>query len=161
MAHLGTQALRRGKQRPAHPGAGQGHSGPHPQYARPPERGQGQGDGDSLAEGLRVHTPQPLSLQRGPVWKILRRQRPPYPCTVQGRRPLLSPPLPPVLPQTGADWHRHPQTAQAQHPLLRHHRAAAPPLLQRHNSHQPHHLGNRICAGARFMRAEDIGSAGG
>ena len=34
----------------------------------------------------------------GPVWKILRRQRPPYPCTVQGRRPLLRPPLPACPP---------------------------------------------------------------
>ena len=127
MAHLGTQARRRGKQQPARPGAGQGHSGPHPQYARPPERGREPGTAIAWQKGSGSTLRSPCPSSAGQSGKILRRQRPPYPARYRGRPCSarlfrLSSRRP---GRTGTDT---PQTAQAQHPLLRHHRAAAPPL---------------------------------
>ena len=83
------------------PGAGQGHAAA-PAVCPPAGARPGPGDGDSLGRRAPVHISSPLSLQRGPVWKILRRQRLPYPARYRAAA-LLRPPLPPVLPQTGAD----------------------------------------------------------
>ncbi len=84
-------------------------------------------DGDSLAEGLRVPHSAARPLQRRPVRKITPLSARRTLCTVQGRRPrppASSAQHPPA--DRGGLASRHPQTAQAQHSLLCHHRAAAP-----------------------------------